>query len=236
MPRSAGCRRTWTGWGIRTVLGRPMLTHALMDVMLLAGSPLLEDLGDQGELFVWLRSRELNNARRHGVEQLARTLVEMGVLGGCRSQRSRRGRSGSRAARPARSTSRAVWLEWTRRWFETSTAGPLEPPAHLLRADQSRPLAARRAPRPGRPGIVGSRARRRVDRGGRPAEASGELSKSLNANCMRARYGEPLLAALEGAADRVAAHRSSATCRSGSGSSGGSIRAARSRCPGRSRR
>ena len=51
-----------------------------MDVMLLAGSPLLEDLGARAELFAWLRSRELNNARRHGVEQLARTLVEMGVL------------------------------------------------------------------------------------------------------------------------------------------------------------
>ena len=52
-----------------------------MDVMLLAGSPLLEDLADaRADLFVALRSRELNNARRHGVEQLARTLVEMGVL------------------------------------------------------------------------------------------------------------------------------------------------------------
>ena len=68
------------GLGHPTVLGRPMLTHALMDVMLLAGSPLLEDLGARADLFVALRSRELNNARRHGVEQLARTLVEMGVL------------------------------------------------------------------------------------------------------------------------------------------------------------
>ena len=65
------------GLGHPTVLGRPMLTHALMDVMLLAGSPLLEDLGARADLFVALRSRELNNARRHGVEQLARTLVEM---------------------------------------------------------------------------------------------------------------------------------------------------------------
>ena len=54
MPRSAGCRRTWTGSGHPTALGRPMLTHALMDVMLLAGSPLLEDLGARADLFVAL--------------------------------------------------------------------------------------------------------------------------------------------------------------------------------------
>jgi hypothetical protein len=48
--------------------------------MLLAGSPLLEDLAQQSELLVWLRGREVNNARRHGVEQLARTVFEMGVL------------------------------------------------------------------------------------------------------------------------------------------------------------
>ena len=44
------------GLGHPTVLGRPMLTHALMDVMLLAGSPLLEDLGARADLFVALRS------------------------------------------------------------------------------------------------------------------------------------------------------------------------------------
>ena len=42
------------GLGHPTVLGRPMLTHALMDVMLLAGSPLLEDLDARAELFVCL--------------------------------------------------------------------------------------------------------------------------------------------------------------------------------------
>ena len=91
------------GLGHPTVLGRPMLTHALMDVMLLAGSPLLEDLGARPDLFVALRSRELNNARRHGVEQLA-TLVEMVFSASCRFGRSRRGRNGLSGVRPARST------------------------------------------------------------------------------------------------------------------------------------
>ena len=98
------------GLGHPTVLGRPMLTHALTDVMLLAGSPLLGDLGARADLFVTLRSRELNNARRHGVEQLARTLVEMRVLGELPFEPSRRGRSGLPAARPVRSTSpRSGW-------------------------------------------------------------------------------------------------------------------------------
>ena len=109
------------GLGHRTVLGRPMVTHALMDVMLLAGTPLLEDLGARAGLFVWLRSREMNNARRHGVEQLARTLVEMGVLSD-----SPFGTQSSREEWLARSQAGeidvpAVWLDWTRRWFETST-------------------------------------------------------------------------------------------------------------------
>ena len=63
------------------MLGRPNLQRALYELMLLAGSPLLEDLVGTASCSAWLRSREHNNARRYGVEQLARTLVEMGVLG-----------------------------------------------------------------------------------------------------------------------------------------------------------
>jgi hypothetical protein len=111
------------GLGHRTVLGRPMLTHALMDVMLLAGSPLLADVGARPDLFVALRSRELNNARRQGVEQLARTLVEMQVLSELPF-----GSQPSREEWLARSQAGEIdvpgeWLDWTRRWFETSTLG-----------------------------------------------------------------------------------------------------------------
>ena len=159
------------GLGHPTVLGRPMLTHALMDVMLLAGSPLLEDVGARADLFAALRSRELNNARRHGVEQLARTLVEMGVLSELpfRAQPSRE--EWLARSQAGEIDVPAVWLDWTRRWFETSTLGRSQSHAHLLRADQSRPLAVSRAPGPHRPGFVGQTTGRRVDRGRRPTVA-----------------------------------------------------------------
>ena len=95
----------WMGWGIGRVLGRPMLTHALMDVMLLAGSPLLEDLAARGGLFVWLRSREHEQRAppRRGAAR-AHAGRDGRARASRRSGRSRRGRSGLRAARPARST------------------------------------------------------------------------------------------------------------------------------------
>jgi hypothetical protein len=105
------------GLGHPTVLGRPMLTHALMDVMLLAGSPLLEDLGARPDLFVALRSRELNNARRHGVEQLARTLVEMRVLGELPFATQPSREEWLARSQAGEINVPAVWLDWTRRWF-----------------------------------------------------------------------------------------------------------------------
>jgi hypothetical protein len=68
--------------GPATVLQRPNMQGALYQLMLLAGSPLLEDLAEHGEILAWLRAQETNNARRYGVEQLTRTLADMGVLGG----------------------------------------------------------------------------------------------------------------------------------------------------------
>ncbi len=50
--------------GHATVLQRPHMHRALYDLMLLAGSPLLEDLAEHGELLARSRSRELNHARR----------------------------------------------------------------------------------------------------------------------------------------------------------------------------
>ena len=179
------------GLGHRTVLGRPMLTHALMDVMLLAGSPLLEDLASRADLFVWLRSREHNNARRHGVEQLARTLVEMGMLSEPPFQPQPSREEWLARSQAGEIDVPAVWLEWTRRWFETSTlsrssrthtyyglikAGRWLHQKHPDRTDPGswdRQLAA---------GWIAAVDRLKV----------GELSKSLNANYMRARYGEPM--------------------------------------------
>ena len=107
--------------GAQSQLGRPNMQHALLDWMLLAGSPLLEDLADRAELLAWLRSREINNARRYGVEQLSRTLAEMGVL-----------HTPPFARQPSREDWLArghadelgvseLWLGWVKRWFQTST-------------------------------------------------------------------------------------------------------------------
>lgn len=177
------------GLGSATVLQRPNMQGALYELMLLAGSPLLEDLGEQGELLAWLRAQETNNARRYGVEQLTRTLVDMGVMARMpfATQPSReewldRSQAGEIDVPP-------VWLSWTRRWFETSPlslstrrhayytlirAGRWLHAEHPDRADPAswdRELAA---------AWVATVDRLKV----------GELAKSSNANGMRARYGE----------------------------------------------
>jgi site-specific recombinase XerD len=179
------------GLGHPTVLGRPMVTHALMDVMLLVGSPLLEDLGARADLFAWLRSRELNNARRHGVEQLARTLVEMGVLSELpfRTQPSRE--EWLARSQAGEIDVPAVWLEWTRRWFETSTlsrSGRTHTYYALIKAGR---WLYREHPDRTDPGSWD----RQLVAGWIAAVDGlrvGELSKALNANYMRARHGGPL--------------------------------------------
>jgi site-specific recombinase XerD len=187
----ARVHRYLDGLGHATRLQRPNLQHALYEWMLLAGSPLLEDLAEQSELLAWLRGREVNNARRHGVEQLARTVFEMGVL-----ERMPFQTHPSRGEWLARSQAGEidvppVWLAWTRRWFETSTlslatrrttyyavikAGRWLHAEHPDRADPAswdRELAAQ---------WIATVQRLKI----------GELSKSLNANAMRVRYGEML--------------------------------------------
>lgn len=177
--------------GAATMLQRPNLQGALYDLMLLAGSPLLEDLADHGELLAWLRSRERNNARRYGVEQLTRTLVDMGVLDRMPFQTQPSREEWLERSQAGEIDVPAVWLAWTRRWFETSTlsrttrvhtyyalikAGRWLHAEHPDRAEPEswdRELAAAWIAK--------------VDR-----LSVGELSKSLNANAMRARYGEVL--------------------------------------------
>ena len=179
------------GLGSATVLQRPNMQGALYQLMLLAGSPLLEDLGEQGELLAWLRSQETNNARRYGVEQLTRTLVDMRVMARMpfATQPSReewldRSQAGEIDVPPA-------WLAWTRRWFETSPLS-LSTRRHtyyaLIRA--GRWLHAEHPDR-GEPeswdrelaaAWIATVNRLKI----------GELAKSSNANGMRARYGEIL--------------------------------------------
>jgi integrase len=179
------------GLGQATVLGRPNLQGALYELMLLAGTPLLEDLAEHGELVAWMRNRETNNARRHGVEQLARTLVEMGVMARMpfqtqpsREEWLRRSQAGEIDVPPE-------WLEWTRRWFETSTLAEssrrhtyyalikggrwlkAEHPDRVEPGSWDRELAAAWVAKVGQLKV-------------------GELAKSSNANAMRVRYGETL--------------------------------------------
>ncbi len=107
--------------GYAAQLQRPNLQRALCELMLAARSPLLEDLAGRPELLVALRAREQHNARRAGVEQLARTLVDMGVLGAAPF-----GAVPSREEWLARSRAGALdvpelWLDSAQRWFLTST-------------------------------------------------------------------------------------------------------------------
>ena len=179
------------GLGHPTVLGRPMLTHALMDVMLLAGSPLLEDLGARADLFVGLRSRELNNARRHGVEQLARTLVEMGVLSELPFQTQPSREEWLARSQAGEIDVPAVWLDWTRRWFETSTLGRSSRTHTYYALIKAGRWLHREHPDRTDPG---SWDRQLVAAWIAAVDGLhvGELSKSLNANYMRARHGGPL--------------------------------------------
>ena len=79
-------------------------------------------------------------------------------------------------------------------WLARSRAGALEPHADVFRAEQDRPLARPGAPRPGRPRLVGSRARGGVGRPGRPDTRRGVLfSRAPNTHYMRRRSGGQLL-------------------------------------------
>ena len=107
--------------GFTALLQRPNLQRALCELMLAGRSPLLEDLADRPELLIELRAREQHNARRAGVEQLARTLVDMGVLSAAPF-----GATPTREEWLARSRAGALdvpepWLEVAQRWFVTST-------------------------------------------------------------------------------------------------------------------
>jgi integrase len=179
------------GLGHATVLGRPNLQSRLYELMLLAGSPLLEDLAEHGELLAQMRAHERNNARRHGVEQLARTLVEMGVMARMpfATQPSReewldRSQAGEIDVPPE-------WLALTRRWFETS---PLAQSSR--RHTYYALIKAGRWLRAEHPDRVDPESWDRELAGAWVAKINqlkvGELSKSLNANAMRVRYGEVL--------------------------------------------
>jgi len=108
-------------FGFATQLGRPGLQRALLELMLAARSPLLTDLAGCSELLVELHAREQHRARRYGVQQLARTMVDIGLL-----DASPFGAAPSREEWLARSRAGQhdvpeLWLDWAQRWFRTCT-------------------------------------------------------------------------------------------------------------------
>ena len=110
------------GLGHAATLARPSMQSALYELMLRAGSPLLEDLVlDDGQLLCELHAGERSNPRRYGLEQVARTLTDLGVLDGVpfaaqptREEWLARSHAGQREV-PAQ------WLDWVARWFLNST-------------------------------------------------------------------------------------------------------------------
>jgi integrase len=110
------------GLGHAATLARPSMQSALYELMLTTGSPLLEDLVlDDGQLLCELHAGERSNPRRYGLEQVARTLTDLGVLDAVpfgaqptRDEWLARSHAGQREV-PAQ------WLDWVARWFGNST-------------------------------------------------------------------------------------------------------------------
>lgn len=107
-------------FGYAAALGRPGMAAALFELMLSAGSPLLEDVAARPDALAALHG-EARPVIRYGAGQLASAPVGMGVL-----ERSplRQGSSDeewlARSTAPGRDVPRE-WADWVARWFCTST-------------------------------------------------------------------------------------------------------------------
>ena len=107
--------------GYAAQLRRPNLQRALYELMLAARSPLLDDFTQRPRLLAEIRDRTSHNPGRSGVEQLARTMVDMGVLRALpfparltRDEWLVRSRAGDLDVPE-------LWLDYAKRWFQTST-------------------------------------------------------------------------------------------------------------------
>ncbi|MGZ6637893.1 MAG: hypothetical protein ACXVII_34070 [Solirubrobacteraceae bacterium] len=157
--------------GYAAQLRRPNLQRALYELMLAARSPVLDDLAERPELLPEIRDRTTHNPGRSGVEQLARTLVDMGVLSVLpfRQTDTRRVARSQPSRRPGRAGAVAGLREAV---VSDLDADALQPLANVLRADQARPLDQPRAARPRRPQLLDPGARRRVGRARGPGCSS----------------------------------------------------------------
>ena len=203
--------------------------------MLAARSPLLDDLAERPELLPEIRDRTSHNARRSGVEQLARTLVDMGVLGASAVRGQLTREEWLARSRAGELDVPELWLDYAKRWFQTST---------LSRSSRSQTYFAlikvgrwlnHEHPDHAEPRILDSRARRRVGRARRPDARRRVLARPehrLHAPPIR----RGAAAAHEGASDLGAATVLQRHPGVGVDRAAVRRRAARSGCPARSRR
>lgn len=107
-------------FGYAATLGRPGMIAALFELMLVAGSPLLEDVAADRDAIVALHATAPAPVR-YGAGQLAVALVGLGLL-----ERSPLAASANDEQWIARSTAPGKgvpeeWAQWVARWFQTST-------------------------------------------------------------------------------------------------------------------
>jgi hypothetical protein len=107
-------------FGYAATLGRPGMAAALFELMLGAGSPLLEDVAADPQAFAVLHARE-RPVIRYGVTQLAGALVGIDVM-----ECSPLHATSSDEEWLARATAQdrgvpAEWAQWVARWMRTST-------------------------------------------------------------------------------------------------------------------
>ena len=106
-------------FGYAATLGRPGMTAALFELMLLAGSPRLEDVAARPAALAEMHATA-RPVIRHGAAQLAGALVGLGIL-----ERSPLAAGSRDQEWIARSTAPGKgvpeqWSEWVARWFCTS--------------------------------------------------------------------------------------------------------------------
>ena len=138
--------------------------------MLLAGSPLLEDLAERRRAAArgCARGRSTTRAATASSSSPARS-SRWASLTRRRSPGSRRVRTGSRAAAPASSACRSCGWTGSGGGFRPRRSPRRGRQATYFMADQGRPLDRARAPRTRRPARLDAGARRQLGRGRRPA-------------------------------------------------------------------
>jgi integrase len=176
--------------GSSALLRRPNLQHALYRLMITAGSAQLEHCV-QAHLLVEMRDRERNNARRHGIEQLARTLVDIGVLASLPFATHPSREDWLDRSRAGEIDVPAQWLSWVKRWFATATLATQSRQATYFMLIKAGRWITHEAPE-----LADPRAWTRESAARWVARVDqlliGEFSHAPNTDYMRRRFGETL--------------------------------------------